>query len=126
MKKQLDEMQQKRKIELEGGKPSFLEVVTGPRKLYRISLGMTIQALQQMTGANFFFSYGTTIFSSVGLDKPFIIQVILGAVNVVNNIPQPLHGRVVRATNLLDHRRSLDVYMLRVIRLAGILRAGAG
>lgn len=87
VQKQLEEMQQKMEIELEGGKPSLLEIFTGPRMLYRILLGMTIQALQQMTGANFFFYYGTTIFSSVGLNNPFVTQIILGAVNVVTTFP---------------------------------------
>lgn len=87
VKKQLEEMQQKLAIELEGGKPSLTEVFTGPRMFYRTILGMTIQALQQMTGANFFFYYGTTIFQSVGLNNPFITQIILGAVNVVTTFP---------------------------------------
>ena len=29
---------------------------------YRILLGMTIQMFQQLTGANYFFYYGTVIF----------------------------------------------------------------
>lgn len=31
------------------------DVLTGPRMMYRTLLGMTLQALQQLTGANFFF-----------------------------------------------------------------------
>ncbi|KAK5071474.1 hexose transporter hxt5 [Lithohypha guttulata] len=87
VKKQLDEMQQKLEIELQGGTPSVMEVFTGPRMLYRTLLGITIQALQQMTGANFFFYYGTTIFSSVGLNDSFVTQIILGSVNVVTTFP---------------------------------------
>ncbi|KAK4612339.1 High-affinity fructose transporter ght6 [Fulvia fulva] len=87
VKKQLQEMQEKLAIEQEGGEHSFWEVFTGPRMLYRTLLGMSIQALQQMTGANFFFYYGTTIFSSVGLSNPFVTQIILGAVNVVTTFP---------------------------------------
>lgn len=36
------------------GKHSVLELVTGPRMGYRLALGVTLQALQQLTGANFF------------------------------------------------------------------------
>lgn len=64
VRRQLDDMQQKVTLELEAGKVSPMEVFTGPRMLYRILLGVTIQALQQMTGANYFFYYGTTIFAS--------------------------------------------------------------
>ncbi|KIY64429.1 general substrate transporter [Cylindrobasidium torrendii FP15055 ss-10] len=51
--------------------------------LYRTLLGMAIQTLQQLTGANYFFYYGATIFGSVGIDDSFITQIILGAVNFV-------------------------------------------
>lgn len=44
---------------------------------------MAIQTLQQLTGANYFFYYGATIFGSVGIDDSFITQIILGAVNFV-------------------------------------------
>lgn len=42
---------------------------------------MSLQSLQQLTGANYFFYYGATIFTSVGLQDSFITQIILGAVN---------------------------------------------
>lgn len=87
VEKQLEEMAEKLRIEQEGGEHSIWEVFTGPRMFYRTILGMTIQMLQQMTGANFFFYYGTTIFSAVGLDNPFVTQIILGAVNVVTTFP---------------------------------------
>ncbi|GME80893.1 unnamed protein product [Ambrosiozyma monospora] len=40
-----------------------------------------LQSLQQLTGNNYFFYYGTTIFNSVGLDDPFVTSIILGVVN---------------------------------------------
>lgn len=40
-----------------------------------------MQSFQQLTGANYFFYYGASIFGSVGIDDPFITQIILGAVN---------------------------------------------
>ncbi|ESK91805.1 monosaccharide transporter [Moniliophthora roreri MCA 2997] len=51
--------------------------------LYRTLLGMALQSLQQLTGANYFFYYGATIFQSVGLSDSFVTQIILGAVNFV-------------------------------------------
>ena len=38
-----------------GGKPKWYEIFTGPRMAYRTLLGVVMQALQQLTGANFFF-----------------------------------------------------------------------
>ncbi|CAD6893078.1 unnamed protein product [Tilletia caries] len=50
--------------------------------LYRTILGITLQAGQQLTGANYFFYYGATIFQAVNISGPFTAQIILGAVNV--------------------------------------------
>ncbi|EEB93874.1 hypothetical protein MPER_07417, partial [Moniliophthora perniciosa FA553] len=53
------------------------------KTLYRTILGMALQSIQQLTGANYFFYYGATIFSSVGLSDSFVTQIILGAVNFI-------------------------------------------
>ncbi|EXJ85317.1 MFS transporter, SP family, sugar:H+ symporter [Capronia epimyces CBS 606.96] len=87
VKDQLVEMQEKLQVELEGGRHPWYEVFTGPRMLYRTILGMVIQALQQLTGANYFFYYGTTVFASVGLSNSYVTQIILGAVNVATTFP---------------------------------------
>jgi SP family sugar:H+ symporter-like MFS transporter len=57
------------------------EFFTDTRMFYRLILGMVLQSLQQLTGANYFFYYGTVIFKGAGLENSFITQVILGAVN---------------------------------------------
>ena len=44
---------------------------------------MALQSFQQLTGANYFFYYGATIFTSVGISDSFITQIILGAVNFI-------------------------------------------
>lgn len=41
----------------------FVHMLRAPRMGYRIALGMVLQMFQQLTGANYFFYYGTTIFS---------------------------------------------------------------
>ncbi|BGP02777.1 hypothetical protein JCM10021v2_006497 [Rhodotorula toruloides] len=51
------------------------------KMLYRTVLLAVLQAGQQLTGANYFFYYGTTVFQSVGNVDPFVSQIILGAVN---------------------------------------------
>lgn len=70
------------------GVGSWLECFTGqpsglPKLVWRTFLGITIHFLQQFTGVNYFFYYGATIFDSAGIDDPLMVQLILGAVNVV-------------------------------------------
>ena len=63
-------------------KAGWMECFNPRRKqLYRTLLCMTLQMFQQLTGANYFFYYGTTIFQGAGISDSFITQVILGAVN---------------------------------------------
>jgi SP family sugar:H+ symporter-like MFS transporter len=66
---------------IQGDHPWY-EAITGPRMLYRVILAMTLQMLQQLTGANYFFYYGTTIFRGVGIENSYVTAMILGGVNV--------------------------------------------
>ncbi|CZS91390.1 hypothetical protein WAI453_011662 [Rhynchosporium graminicola] len=75
------------KLAAEETTTGFLEVFKGKRMIYRILLGVGIQAFQQLSGANYFFYYGTTIFSSVGIENSFVTQIILGCVNVLCTFP---------------------------------------
>merc|ERR1711939_988954 len=68
------------KLAEEDTKTGLLEVFKGKRMMYRILLGVGIQAFQQLTGANY-------IFYSIGIDNSFITQIILGSVNVVCTFP---------------------------------------
>ncbi|KAF2636009.1 general substrate transporter [Massarina eburnea CBS 473.64] len=70
-----------------GGHHPWYEIFTGPRMLYRTLLGITLQALQQLTGANFFFYYGTTIFQSIGIPNSYVTSIILGGVNFGTTFP---------------------------------------
>lgn len=58
----------------------FTSMFKAPRMIYRLLLGIGLQSLQQLTGANYFFYYGTTIFKSVNIDS-FITQIILNTIN---------------------------------------------
>nr|VWO99847.1 Uncharacterized protein [Ganoderma boninense] len=63
-------------------KAGWMECFNPRRKqLYRTLLCMALQMFQQLTGANYFFYYGATIFQSVGISDSFVTQIILGAVN---------------------------------------------
>ena len=84
--KELGEMKAKLDAETMGNQ-HWTEIFSAPRMLYRIVLGVVLQAFQQLTGANFFFYYGTTLFAATGLSNSFVTQIILGAVNVACTFP---------------------------------------
>ena len=81
VRREMREIKEKLDAENVGGKHSIIEVFTGPRMAYRTLLGMTLQMFQQLTGANFFFYYGTTIFTATGLSNSYVTSMILGGIN---------------------------------------------
>jgi SP family sugar:H+ symporter-like MFS transporter len=64
---ELAEIKEKHEEELLHQNQKWWEMFRGPRMTYRIALGVSLQALQQLTGANYFFYYGTVIFKSTGM-----------------------------------------------------------
>ncbi|KAF2637564.1 general substrate transporter [Massarina eburnea CBS 473.64] len=83
---EIAEIQEKLEAESAGGEHAWYEAFTGPRMLYRVILGMILQAGQQLTGANYFFYYGTTIFAATGIDNSYVTSIILGTVNVIATV----------------------------------------
>ncbi|GAB7358066.1 hypothetical protein MBLNU230_g0228t1 [Neophaeotheca triangularis] len=79
---QLHDIKVKLDEELAGADTHWYEIFTGPKMFYRTTLGIVLQAGQQLTGVNFFFYYGTTVFAATGLQNSYITQIILGSVNV--------------------------------------------
>lgn len=64
------------------GKATWKELVTGKPKIFRrVIMGVMLQSLQQLTGDNYFFYYGTTIFKAVGMQDSFQTSIVLGIVN---------------------------------------------
>lgn len=51
------------------------------KSLKRTLMGIFLQAFQQLSGINYFFYYGTSIFKSVGLEDPFETAIVFGVVN---------------------------------------------
>ncbi|OKL57309.1 hypothetical protein UA08_07493 [Talaromyces atroroseus] len=78
---EIQDMKEKLDEEKTAGKASVFEIFTGPRMFYRTMLGIVLQSLQQLTGANFIFYYGNTIFASTGLNNSYETQIILTVVN---------------------------------------------
>ncbi|KAK8030204.1 hexose transporter [Apiospora rasikravindrae] len=80
---QMEEIGSKLRAESQLKQGPIQEIITmfkGPRMAYRIALGMLLQMFQQLTGANYFFYYGTTIFRSVSISS-FVTQMILNGIN---------------------------------------------
>lgn len=64
------------------GNASWGQLIVGkPRILMRVITGVMLQSLQQLTGNNYFFYYGTYIFDAVGLSDSFQTSIVLGVVN---------------------------------------------
>ncbi|GAA5936358.1 sugar porter family MFS transporter [Sporobolomyces koalae] len=71
------------------GTATYLDCFKGGpgRNALRTLTGMGLQALQQLTGINFIFYYGTSFFQNSGIDNPFIITIATNVVNVGATIP---------------------------------------
>ncbi|EEB07840.2 hexose transporter Ght5 [Schizosaccharomyces japonicus yFS275] len=74
--------------ELAGGPAKWSEIF-GADIRYRTFLGLAIMSLQPLTGANYYFLYGTQVFKGTGIDSPYLAALILDAVNFVCTIPAP-------------------------------------
>ncbi|KAM0465925.1 hypothetical protein ACHAPV_000873 [Trichoderma viride] len=78
----------KANLDFESGvsKATYLDCFKPPI-LKRQFTGMALQALQQLTGINFIFYYGTRYFQNSGVSSGFTIAMITSAINVVSTIP---------------------------------------
>ncbi|CAI7614126.1 unnamed protein product [Penicillium glandicola] len=78
---EFDEIKEKYEEEKRNGHVTWLQMFRAPTMSYRVAVGVALQALQQLTGANYFFYYGTTIFKGAGIHNSYVTQMILGGVN---------------------------------------------
>lgn len=85
---ELAEIEANHDYELSLGPSTYKDVFLGsPHLGRRLFTGSGLQMLQQLSGCNFIFYYGTTFFGKVGINNPFVIQLIVNTVNVVSNVP---------------------------------------
>ncbi|KAH6615854.1 high-affinity glucose transporter RGT2 [Chaetomium sp. MPI-SDFR-AT-0129] len=73
-------------FEMTKGQGSYLDCLRAP-VLKRQLTGMGLQALQQLTGINFIFYYGTKYFQNSGVSSGFAIAMITSSINVASTIP---------------------------------------
>ncbi|KAJ4288452.1 hexose transporter hxt5 [Kalmusia sp. IMI 367209] len=80
---ELEEIRMKLEEESKKGNAvqEWLRMWTAPKMAYRLALGMGLQMFQQLTGANYFFYYGTVIFTGTGIRNSFVTQMILNGIN---------------------------------------------
>ncbi|CCH58140.1 hypothetical protein TBLA_0A03400 [Henningerozyma blattae CBS 6284] len=64
------------------GEAGWKEMFDTKNKVFqRVLMGVIVLGLQQLTGANYFFYYGTTIFKAVGLEDSYETSIVFGVVN---------------------------------------------
>ena len=83
---ELEEIQANHEYELTLGKASYLDCFRG-RVLKRQLTGCLLQGLQQLTGINFIFYYGTQYFKNSGIKNAFVISMITSSVNTASTLP---------------------------------------
>ncbi|KAF2095166.1 general substrate transporter [Rhizodiscina lignyota] len=83
---ELAEIEANHRYEMSLGKATYLDCFKGTVRK-RLITGCCLQALQQLTGVNFIFYYGTQYFLRAGFQNPFTIQCITNAVNVGSTFP---------------------------------------
>ena len=83
---ELAEIQANHEYELSLGKSTYLDCFKG-NLLKRLLTGCLLQALQQLTGINFIFYYGTQFFKNSGFHNSFVISLITNCVNTASTFP---------------------------------------
>ncbi|KAF4636820.1 hypothetical protein G7Y89_g1268 [Cudoniella acicularis] len=73
--------------ELTLGATSYTQFLTWHTLGKRLTTGCLLQSLQQLTGINFIFYYGTSFFTNSGISNPFVISMITSSVNVASTFP---------------------------------------
>ncbi len=80
--KEINEIDAGIQYEKSQGNASWGELFTGKPQIFRrVFTGIMLQSLQQLTGDNYFFYYGTTIFNAVGMSDSYETSIVLGIIN---------------------------------------------
>lgn len=85
---ELAEIEANHEYELSLGPSTYRDVFLGsPHLGRRVLTGCGLQMLQQLSGCNFIFYYGTTFFKAKNFMDPFVLQLITNGVNVLSTLP---------------------------------------
>jgi len=83
---ELAEITANHEYELSLGKATYIDCFKG-NLAKRLITGCLLQSLQQLTGVNFVFYYGTSYFTHAGFSDPFVVSLITNCVNVGSTFP---------------------------------------
>jgi SP family sugar:H+ symporter-like MFS transporter len=83
---ELGEIVANHEYELSLGKATYLDTMRGGLGV-RLFTGCALQGLQQLTGVNFIFYYGTSFFKNSGISNGFTVSLITSCVNVASTFP---------------------------------------
>jgi SP family sugar:H+ symporter-like MFS transporter len=83
---ELGEIVANHEYELSLGKATYIDCFKGSLGK-RLFTGCALQGLQQLTGVNFIFYYGTSFFKNSGISNGFTISLITSCINVASTFP---------------------------------------
>ena len=83
---ELAEIAANHEYEMSLGKSSYVDCFKGNLGK-RLATGCGLQALQQLSGVNFIFYYGTPFFKQSGIGNGFTISLITSCINVASTFP---------------------------------------
>jgi len=83
---ELAEITANHEYEMSLGKATYIDCFKGNLGK-RLATGCGLQALQQLTGVNFIFYYGTPFFKQSGIGNGFTISLITSCINVASTFP---------------------------------------
>jgi MFS transporter, SP family, sugar:H+ symporter len=87
LQEELGEIEANYKHELSLGTSSYRDFLQYHTLGKRLITGCLLQALQQLTGVNFIFYYGTSFFTNSGIQNPFVVTMITSSINVASTFP---------------------------------------
>jgi MFS transporter, SP family, sugar:H+ symporter len=87
LQEELAEIEANYKHELSLGTSSYSDFLQYHTLGKRLITGCLLQALQQLTGVNFIFYYGTSFFTDSGMQNPFVVTMITSTINVASTFP---------------------------------------
>ncbi|KAH3664415.1 hypothetical protein WICMUC_005800 [Wickerhamomyces mucosus] len=91
-----------------------------PRQLKRMLTGISIHAIQQCTGINFIFYYGTNFFSRTGVSRSYLISFVTYAVNVLFTIPGIMLVETIGRRKILIFGGSIMTLSNFIIAIVGV------
>jgi sugar porter (SP) family MFS transporter len=85
---EIAEIEANHAYELSLGPATYRDIFLGSPKLgRRLLTGCVLQMLQQLSGCNFIFYYGTTYYENAEMGNSFVFQMVSNIVNVVSTFP---------------------------------------